>query len=295
MKTVNCEGVDYLAHEAEGNAARWIMPLAQYYCKGVGVDIGYSKDEWKMPGAYGIDNGETWNATNIPIRRVLANDDKIEWDFIFSSHCLEHVAANLYETLDHWVDRIKVGGILFLYLPHASQNYWQPRNNRKHVHSFTGHEIEQYLKGLGHQVFVSGVDMNHSFTVICEKREIEPEFGSEEYYDKKAKVYADEREAYCQERNISYIREGNNVIYNDISYGTEMHKTFFEQNTEDLAHKIADMRMQQEFIKPLSDFNVMDLVDEEMALKLMNNYGKANISFGNITNDGLYPISAIRR
>ena len=138
MKTVNCEGADYLAHEAEGNAAKWIMPFAQYYCKGVGVDIGYSKDEWKMPGAYGIDNGETWNATNIPIRRVLVNDDKIEWDFIFSSHCLEHVAANLYETLDHWIDRIKVGGILFLYLPHASQNYWQPRNNRKHVHSFTG-------------------------------------------------------------------------------------------------------------------------------------------------------------
>jgi hypothetical protein len=169
LNFIEHNGNKYPIHESIGNAAQWIMPLAKHYCKGVGLDIGYSKEEWKMPGAFGIDNGETLNATNIPITRVLANNDQIDWDYIFSSHCLEHVKANWYDVLDLWLMRIKVGGIIFLYLPHKSQTYWHPSSNRKHIHSFDGSEIGDYLKSLGHKVFVGGCDANHSFVVICEK------------------------------------------------------------------------------------------------------------------------------
>lgn len=223
MKTVNCEGVEYLAHESEGNAARWIMPMAEYYCKGAwGLDIGCSKPEWKFPNAIPVDpwlpnEFDKNDAMDLPTSAT-------GWDYIFSSHCLEHIKENWMNVLDYWLSKIKVGGIIFLYLPHSSQRYWQPRNNRKHIHSFSGDEIGEYLKGLGHQVFVSGVDLNHSFAVVCEKREQEPELGTQEYYDKKAKVCADEKEAYCKERNINYIREGNNVIYNEpINYILHAH------------------------------------------------------------------------
>ncbi len=65
--------------------------------------------------------------------------------------------------------KIRAGGILFLYLPHKSQEYWHPANNRKHIHSFDGSEIGGYLSKLGHKVWVSGCDFNHSFVAIVEK------------------------------------------------------------------------------------------------------------------------------
>lgn len=251
MKTVNCEGVDYLAHESEGNAARWIMPMAQYYCKGRGLDIGFSKLEWKMPNAIGIDpshSGGVQHAMNL-----MNDNDGGQWDYIFSSHMLEHFTGNWMTCLDYWLTKIKTGGIVFLYLPHSSQRYWHPRNNRKHIHSFSGDEIGEYLKGLGHQTFVSGVDMNHSFCVICEKREIEPEFGSKEYYDKKVKACADEKELYCKERGISYIRSGDNVIYNEptnaIICGViddKSVKQYWDKIGPNLDDEISDMRLKSE-------------------------------------------------
>lgn len=158
-------GVGYPKHEAEGNAARWIMPMALEYCKGFGFDVGANRVEWAFPGCFMmIDPAITpeLNAMVIPCEDNYA-------DYIFSSHCLEHVKENWYNVLDYWLTKIKVGGIIFLYLPHSSQTYWHPSSNRKHIHSFSGDEIGSYLRSLGHKVFVGGCDANHSFVVICEK------------------------------------------------------------------------------------------------------------------------------
>lgn len=242
MKTVNCEGVEYLAHESEGNAARWIMPMALYYCQPDktkrGLDIGFSKLEWKMPNAIGIEPsfGGEQHAMNL-MNDVNGN----AWDYIFSSHCLEHVQESWMNVLDYWLSKIKVGGILFLYLPHASQNYWQPRNNRKHIHSFQGHEIDSYLKGLGHQVFVSGVDANHSFTVICEKKETHKAV----YISPGPELMKD----LPQLKDILNSQDKSTKDDKDILFGngcTINTGRWFEQNTEDLANKIADMRMESE-------------------------------------------------
>jgi len=166
-------GLDFITHngnkypkwESEGNAARWILPLAKHILdpeRNVGYDIGYSKEAWMLPGAIGIEPSidPNWDAMRLPNNQV---------DYIFSSHCLEHVKANVYDVLDYWLSKIKVGGILFLYLPHSSQSYWHPSSNRKHVHTLDESEIETYLNDLGHKVYVSGCDWNHSFVVICEK------------------------------------------------------------------------------------------------------------------------------
>jgi len=163
LKFILHAGVKYPEHQAIGNAAQWIMPLAKYYCRGVGLDIGYSKEEWKFPNAIGIE------PTIDPRYNAMCLPDFDAYDYIFSSHCLEHVKENWYNVLDYWLSKIKVGGILFLYLPNKTQSYWQAISNRKHVHEFMGDEIGQYLRDLGHAVYVSGIDANHSFCVICEK------------------------------------------------------------------------------------------------------------------------------
>lgn len=166
LEFIEHNGNKYPKHEAEGNAARWIMPMAQYYCKGTGVDVGCNCDEWKLPGA-------------LPIDPKMGNYDAMNWpdfqypiDYCFSSHMLEHLKENWYDCLNFWLSKIREGGILFLYIPHKSQTYWHPSSNRKHIHSFDGSEIGSYLESLGHKVFVGGCDANHSFVVICEKVEI---------------------------------------------------------------------------------------------------------------------------
>lgn len=153
----------YPEHQAIGGASLWIRPLAQYYCKGTGLDIGYSKECWMLPGAIGIEPTihHAYDAMRLPTG---------QFDYIHSSHCLEHVKENWCNVLDYWLSKIKIGGILFLYLPHKSQSYWNVTSNRKHVHEFDGSEISKYLNHLGHDVYVSGCDFNNSFVVICEKR-----------------------------------------------------------------------------------------------------------------------------
>lgn len=163
LEFITFNGVEYPIHESIGGASLWIRPLAQFYCKGTnGVDIGYSKEKWMLPGAIGIE-------PSIDHRYHAMDFPGSDYDYIHSSHTLEHVKENWTLVLDYWLGKIKVGGILFLYLPHISQTYWNIYHNRKHVHQFDGTEIGGYLKSLGQKVFVSGCDFNHSFVVICEK------------------------------------------------------------------------------------------------------------------------------
>ena len=92
-------------------------------------------------------------------------------DYIFSSHCLEHL-SNWVEALDYWTTRIKKGGTLFLYLPHRSQKYWLPFSCKKHIHAFDQELIHEYLVNSNQytNIFVSGTDLNNSFIIIGEKK-----------------------------------------------------------------------------------------------------------------------------
>jgi SAM-dependent methyltransferase len=161
MELVEFDGVQYPKFQALGNASQFAIPFAKYFCKGIGYDIGFCKEEWKFPGAIGIDeqlnNGYT--ANNLPNEQV---------DYIFSSHCLEHV-PHWVETLEYWLSKIKPGGILFLYLPDISQKYWRPWNNRKHRHCFTSSIIKEFLTDKGcTSIYCSGIDLNNSFMVVCQ-------------------------------------------------------------------------------------------------------------------------------
>jgi hypothetical protein len=151
----------YPKFQSYGNASQFSIPYAIHYCKGYGYDIGFCKEEWKLPNSRGIDLSlnDGYDANNLPEELV---------DYIYSSHCLEHV-DNWSDTLEYWISKIKKNGILFLYLPDFSQKYWRPWNNKKHKHCLSVDIVKQFL--IDHNmknIFVSGIDLNNSFMIVCE-------------------------------------------------------------------------------------------------------------------------------
>jgi len=159
---VNFKGKNYPMFQAKGNASQFAIPYALHVCKGVGFDIGCMKKEWAYPNSIPIDLSfnDGYSANNLP---------NIDFDYIFSSHCLEHI-NDWVETLNYWDSKLKIGGVIFLYLPDYSQEYWRPWNNRKHVNILKPEYLEDYFKSKEYsKIFVSGVDLNNSFMVMVEK------------------------------------------------------------------------------------------------------------------------------
>jgi SAM-dependent methyltransferase len=152
----------YPKFQAEGFAAQFAIPFAKKVCQGRGYDIGCMKKEWAFPGAIPIDKAfnDGYDALNLP---------KNDMDYVFSSHCLEHL-DDWVETLDYWTSILKTGGVLFLYLPHYDQEYWRPFHNRKHKHSFNVQIITDYMLDRKYDnIFSSERDLNHSFMIFGEK------------------------------------------------------------------------------------------------------------------------------
>jgi len=152
----------YPHFQSLGNASQFAIPYAKFVCKGQGYDIGFCKEEWKYPEAIGIDSSlnNGFDADHLPGDEV---------DYIYSSHCLEHV-PNWTETLEYWISKLKKDGTLFLYLPDFSQSYWRPWFNKKHCHVFTPEIIKKFLEDHNmNNIFVSSIDLNNSFMIMCNK------------------------------------------------------------------------------------------------------------------------------
>jgi SAM-dependent methyltransferase len=182
LETITFKGKTYPKFQSEGNAARFVIPFAKEVCKGYGFDVGCNRHEWSLPGSIPVDPAmnDKYDAYNLPTEWHFYNDwfgakkDYVhvtEFDYVFSSHCLEHL-PDWVEALDYWHTRLKSGGVVFLYLPDHSQVYWRPYHNRKHIHSFTPQIVGSYFTDQPDKwtnVFISGVDLNNSFTIIAEK------------------------------------------------------------------------------------------------------------------------------
>ena len=164
----NYKGKDYLDIQRRGFAAQFCFPFAKAVCKGNGLDVGCNRKEWSFEGAVPIDISfdDGFHAMNLP---TTGNAVEPRWDYIFSSHVLEHL-NDWVRVLDYWLDNIKEGGVIFLYLPDYSQEYWRPFFNRKHVNVLTPQYLKDYFEArVVEKVFVSQVDLYNSFTVIAIK------------------------------------------------------------------------------------------------------------------------------
>jgi SAM-dependent methyltransferase len=139
----------------EGNAARFIAPVAELFCQGRGIDVGCGK--WPLKGAEPLDLKDGGDAMALP---------GIDYDFVFSSHCLEHI-ENPVAALEHWRSKMRYGGTLFLYLPHPDMTYWLPQNCRKHLHAWKPKQMAHLLRDLGFKRVVhSERDMAWSFCCV---------------------------------------------------------------------------------------------------------------------------------
>ena len=143
---------DYLK---QWNAHQFIAPVAKKFCNGKGMDVG--PGQWPLEGSIPWDVDKGHHAEALP---------EGPFDYIFSSHCLEHV-TNPVAVLEHWKSRLKESGVLFLYLPHPDMEYWLPQNNKKHLHAWTPLQMKKLVEDVGFvDVLYSERDMGWSFSVV---------------------------------------------------------------------------------------------------------------------------------
>lgn len=166
IDVIEFNGKPYPMLTAQGFAAQYAFPFANKFCKGVGYDIGCNRKEWSLSGSIPIDPALPdcgYDAYKLPPMQV---------DYIFSSHCLEHL-PDWVGALDYWNKALRLEGVLFLYLPHPEQEYWLPFNNRKHLHSLTPSIIKKYFEARREMWSLSfvteGHDLNYSFYAVAQK------------------------------------------------------------------------------------------------------------------------------
>lgn len=99
----------------KSDSARKYAGFYERYMHGVGLDIGYKgHDNNNLPvieNAIGVDEGTPgYDGFHLP-----AGD--LTLDFVFSSHCLEHVPDPV-ASLQEWFRPLKIGGYLIITVPH---------------------------------------------------------------------------------------------------------------------------------------------------------------------------------
>jgi SAM-dependent methyltransferase len=155
---------DYLT---VGGASYAIHLHAEKFCKGRGVDIGAGL--WPLPGSIPIDiergPGRDFSIANI-------EDDSL--DYIFSSHCLEHI-KKWQRDLKEWISKLRRGGIVFLYLPHPECKIWGPGSpfvGSGHRWTPTPQIVKSFLQEVHCEIvqFDDGPDAMQSFYICARKR-----------------------------------------------------------------------------------------------------------------------------
>ena len=158
---VEYEGDLYPIRLTQGNAMENIESKALEFCRGRGIDIGANK--WPLAGATPIDLDGSMNAYD------LHEFEEESLDFVFASHVLEHLEDWEF-ALRLWISKLKIGGILFLYLPHESMKLWRMGSPYVTTHKWipTWQVITEYLVKLEMKVLDFNPDKDDfwSFHII---------------------------------------------------------------------------------------------------------------------------------
>lgn len=166
------------------------------YTKGLGLDLGCGPSK-TFPHFIGVDNRKDTQLFGIQMNpdMTVPTCEKMpffadgQWDFVFSSHLLEHI-EDYKGALAEWWRLIKVGGHLCLYLPHKKYypNIGQPGANADHKHDFMPADITQAMQALGDWDLLRCEDRNaeleYSFFQVFKKL---PAGGGQLYSYKKPK------------------------------------------------------------------------------------------------------------
>lgn len=150
-----------------GGASHAISRTALQFCKGKGVDVGAGA--WPLDGAVPVDSLRGPGAG-----RSMGEFEDNSLDYVFSSHCLEHI-EDWEESLQEWLKKVRIGGVIFLYLPHPDCAIWHPGSpfvGKGHKWVPTPWVIKRALRELGCKVIQcdDGPDAMWSFYVCGYKR-----------------------------------------------------------------------------------------------------------------------------
>jgi SAM-dependent methyltransferase len=104
------------------------------FLKGDGIDIGAGPDPLHVPSgtvrAWDVKDGDAQKMAGVPDNA---------YDFVYSSHCLEHM-RDVPEALTNWVRILRPGGWLYVVIPDYilyEKMTWPSRFNADHKQSFS--------------------------------------------------------------------------------------------------------------------------------------------------------------
>ena len=124
-----------------GNASSYCLEEADLYCNGKGVDVGGSI--FPLKNARGIENNIEENAT-----KIIESNDSL--DFVFSSHCMEHL--NLDEQWLFFKEAYRVlkpNGIFYIYMPIVKASFWKEEYMSVHKSITSSKELIEIAKEAG--------------------------------------------------------------------------------------------------------------------------------------------------
>ena len=135
------------------------------YCQGYGLDIGYGGDPI-------VSNVRGWDFEHGDAQLLRGLDDA-SFDFVYSSHLLEHL-PDVKLALRNWWRVLKTGGYLILYLPHRDlyekKTTLPSRFNDDHAHFFLP-DRDEAPDTLGVSVLIKQVlpDSDVIYTKVCDE------------------------------------------------------------------------------------------------------------------------------
>jgi SAM-dependent methyltransferase len=106
------------------------------FLTGDGIDIGCGDDLLVVPHGH----VEPWDVAQGDAQ-LLESCEEAQFDFVYSSHCLEHL-VDVREALRNWVRVLRPGGALYFVVPDYAlyeKLRWPSKFNPDHKHSFSQH------------------------------------------------------------------------------------------------------------------------------------------------------------
>lgn len=118
------------------NSLEWRKKVGDFekYLRGDGIDIGGGYDVLQTP--YG--SVKNWDVLDGDAKDMLGIPDNT-YDFVYSSHCLEHV-TDVELAIKNWARILKPGGVFFVCIPDwelYEQENWPSKFNYDHKFSFS--------------------------------------------------------------------------------------------------------------------------------------------------------------
>lgn len=134
---------------AKANKRRKNDPVWQNVLQGHGIDIGCGSDLIGKDGLFpGIVKCDPYDKRlgDSDAQYIHEHRNNQYYDFVYSSHCLEHM-ANPFIALKNWSKLVKPGGYLIFVVPDEDlyeQGVWPSTRNKTHTHSFTIHKAKSW-------------------------------------------------------------------------------------------------------------------------------------------------------